>query len=132
MFRIVARVRGKGSMDLTACVEDTSEGGTINYCDTGNTVTVNTRKATDISQSLLTLCYDGAGIGLFDQLCFGVDKNLIRCVDDAGGIAEQYFWDVDNDGVRNAELRFYDQDDLDELVEGTGCTWDEVTRGNAC
>ena len=57
--------------------------------------------------------------------------SLISCDADCavqlGG--EQYFWDVDNNGVRNAELRFYSQDYLDSLVRGTGCTWlDGTTR----
>lgn len=60
--------------------------------------------------------------------------SLISC--DADGAVqlggEQYFWDVDNNGVRNAELRFYSQDYLDSLVSGTGCTWLDVTRATAC
>jgi hypothetical protein len=130
-FRIFARVRGKGSVDFTTCVEDTT--GDFKYCDTGNTVTLNTKRAIDISQQLLTLCYQGSGIGLFDELCFDEDgTTLIKCDGDEGGIDEQYYWDVDNDGVRNAELRFYDQADLDDLYDEAGCTWETVTRGKAC
>ena len=131
-YRIFARVRGQGAMTFLTCVED---GGT-EYCDTGGTVTLNPKKATDISQDLLTLCLEDSsgatsGVGLFDKLCFDSGGVLIKCPGDAVD-DEQYFWDVTNDGVRNAELRFYDQDDLDGLYDGTGCTWEDVTRGKAC
>ena len=132
-YRIFARVRGKGNINFELCVEDSDDGPSGHYCDLGASVTINRKKATDISQELLTLCVDNVGVGLFDQLCFDGDDNLIPCDDnDTGGINEQYFWDVNNDGVRNAELRFYEQTFLDSLFEGTECTWDAVSRRNAC
>lgn len=130
VFRIFARIRGKGNMSITTCVDvDGSD-----WCDVGG-VELNTRKATDISQKLLTLCYDGAGIGLFDEICVDKDDStqILACNDPkAVETEEQYFWDVDNDGVRNAEFRFYDQGELDSLYFETGCTWDAITRRNAC
>ena len=106
IYRVFARKRGKkGNIGVKTCVEDT--GTEVEFCGMGATIEFGRKKATDVSQELLTLCYDSFGIGLFDELCVDEFEDLISC--DEG---EQYFWDVDNNGVRNAELRFYSQDYL--------------------
>ena len=67
------------------------------------------KKATDISQQLLTACLDLNGeqvkVGLFDKVDIDGDDVL----EDVG-----YFWNLDNKGVRNAELRFYSIETLKE------------------
>lgn len=134
VFRIFARVRGKGSISFTSCIDvEDGDSGSYEICDTGNTITLpklDEKKAIDISQNLLVTCVDGSGIGLFDEVCgeiSGESFSIQKC-DGDNDLEEQFFWDVDNNGVRNAELRFYSQAELDALVEGE-CTWEAVTRG---
>lgn len=119
----LARVRGKGDLRFNTCVDD----GTTKLCSVG-VVKVPQKTAKDISQELLTLCVDldgdGSatdGVGLFDNI--GDDTEV------------GYFWELDNDGVRNAELRFYYIQDLIDACKGdTECEtcYAGVTRGDAC
>ena len=116
-------MNGKGSLEMNTCVDD----GTTKYCSVA-VVSVPQKTAKNLSQELLTLCVDldddgvaNDGVGLFDQI--GDDKE------------DGYFWEVDNTGVRKAELRFYYIQDLIAACNGDeDCEkcYAGVTRADAC
>ncbi len=107
---------------MKLCATDSS--GT-DICPIG-VVTVDQKRAKDISQELLTACIDADGDG---------DADGVGLFDKINGEEAEYFWDVDNEGVRNAELRFYSIQSLIDSCKGDGkCEecYDGVTRANAC
>lgn len=120
-------MRGKGSLNMELCVTDLDTGA--DYCPL-NPVSLPQKKATDISQQLLTGCItvdgDQVKFGLFDELDVDGDGT-----DDNVG----YFWDVDNKGVRNAELRFYSiatlRESCDDGDQDCLDCYDAVTRAGA-
>lgn len=97
-----------GSATIQTCFTDKTTGDLM--CEAGGEVTVieSSKKPrfTNVSRKLLTVVYDVDDDGDLDRTpLFG---------DDAYG----YAWDYDNNGLRLAQLRFYDeftliQDDLD-------------------
>ena len=126
-YHIFARVRGKGQMGIALCFCDDPDidvgseecPADNEYCATPGVLdsTSMKGKATDITKNLLTVCADvdgdgtTDGVGLFDNFATndndGIDGNEGEVND------ESYFWTVDNNGVRNAELRFFPVSDLD-------------------
>ena len=81
----------------------------------------------DISQELLTLCVDADGDGSLDD--------GVGLFDKIEGEEVGYFWNLENSGVRNAELRFYNIQSLVDSCKGdSDCEncYAGVTRGDAC
>jgi hypothetical protein len=82
-----------GSANMYSCYTDTTTGDT--YCDTGLLVVslnkVTPPKFTNVSQQLLSVCdaTTGKSIPLFSNSNY------------------DYFWNYDNQGLRLAQLRFY-------------------------
>lgn len=123
-YAIFARTVGKGSASAGLCVDIDGD----ENCYVGSTA-INPRKATDISQQLLTVCIGDLKIGLFDAVCKDDDGNLGPCNSQfPNDTDEEYYWEYDNDGNRRAEFRFYSSEYLNEIT-GTNCFG--VTRGGA-
>jgi hypothetical protein len=97
-YSVFARALGKpgGSATATTCVTD----DTGTYCSTENTVLVRgSGKSTfsNVSKELLTACLDTDG----DLVC---DTRTSLFSDSTS----DYFWSYDNNGLRLAQLRFYE------------------------
>ena len=97
-YSVFARALGKpgGSAKATSCVTD----DTGSYCSTESMVLVRgTGKSsfTNVSKELLTVCLDTDG----DLVC---DTRTSLFADDTS----DYFWSYDNNGLRLAQLRFYE------------------------
>jgi hypothetical protein len=97
-YSVYARALGKpgGSAVATSCVTDAD--GT--FCSTENVVLVrSTGKSTfrNVSRELLSLCLDTDA----DQIC----DTRVFLFDDENA---DYFWQYDNNGLRLAQLRFYE------------------------
>lgn len=97
-YSVYARALGKpgGSAVATTCFTDAS--GT--YCSTESVVLVrSTGKSTfkNVSKELLTLCLDTDGDETCDTREFLFDDST-----------HDYFWQYDNNGLRLAQLRFYE------------------------
>jgi len=97
-YSVYARALAKpgGSATATSCVTDTT--GT--WCSTENVVLVRgTGKSSfqNVSKELLTLCLDTDGDGACDT--------RTSLFSDA---ESSYFWSYDNQGLRLAQLRFYE------------------------
>lgn len=124
-YAIFARTVGKGNASAGLCVDIDGD----ENCYVGSTA-INPRKATDISQQLLTVCAGDVKIGLFDALCKDSDGNIVPVSDNdcVTPVDESYYWQYDNNGNRRAEFRFYSADILNELTD-TNCFG--VTRGGA-
>ena len=91
-------VAGKGDISFQSCFTEADGSGT--WCYAGSLVQNLTKsnRFTDVSRDLLQVCADvddGAGI----------DLELVPLFDEQG---RDYFWHVDNDGMRNVQMRFYD------------------------
>ena len=96
-YRVFVKALGKpgGSADLRTCIEDSS-GDT--YCSTENVFIVRAgglSPSMDVSRTLLTVCHDRDGDGLYEREQIFDDEN------------NGYFWKYTNDGLRLAQLRFY-------------------------
>jgi hypothetical protein len=96
-YSVYARALGKpgGNARMTSCLED--DGTT--YCSTESVFLVRSKgKSTfdNVSKELLTICVDTTGDGVCDQ--------RVGLFDDDG---DDYWWSYDNDGLRLAQLRFY-------------------------
>jgi len=102
-------VAGKGSISFQSCFTETSTGST--WCYAGSLVQnlSKTNKFSDVSRDLLQVCAD-------TDPTTGVDLNLVPLFSDLG---QDYFWHVDNDGMRNVQMRFYD---LSTTPIGGDCT----------
>mmetsp|Transcript_24339 Transcript_24339/g.50977 ORF Transcript_24339/g.50977 Transcript_24339/m.50977 type:complete len:285 (+) Transcript_24339:88-942(+) len=128
-YAIFARTSGKGNASAGLCVEIDGD----ENCYVGSTA-ISSKKATDISQQLLTLCIpqdDGKNlkVGLFDAICADDEGVLGPCKGQYDQeLEETYLWAYDNDNNRRAEFRFYSVADLQEAT-GTDCFG--VTRGGA-
>lgn len=98
-YSVYARALGKpgGSAVATTCYDDVA-GDT--WCSTENVVLVRgTGKSnfTNVSKQLLTLCLDTDGDGTCDVREGLFDNEL-----------NNYFWSYNNDGLKLAQLRFYE------------------------
>ena len=123
-YAIFARTVGKGSASAGLCIDIDGD----ENCYVGST-SINPKKATDISQQLLTVCADGVKIGLFDAICKNDAGDIGPCKGQFDQQTEEsYYWEYDNAGNRRAEFRFYDAALLNEIT-GTKCFG--VTRGGA-
>jgi hypothetical protein len=122
VYAVYARALGKpgGSSTITtgACAED-ADGN--EYCAMGATVSLKRLKgkstATDVSQELLTLCYEGTGYGLFDDIDFTGDGK--------GEEETSWFWDYENDDLKLAQLRFYyigQESEIKGVIKGNACS----------
>lgn len=95
-YAIFVRPLGKpgGNATFTTCLEDSD--GT--WCSTENvfvTRVAGQSPSTDVSQEMLTACYDADGDGEYEREHIFEDKN------------KDYFWTYDNNGLRLVQLRFY-------------------------
>ena len=97
------------SMNITSCAVDAGLDGLVQtaddivVCSTGNPLVL-TRKSgkpvtINATDELLFVCVGGTG-----DSCQGGTKVPIFSM-----LYEGYFWDVDNFGLRNAQIRFYAQ-----------------------
>ena len=93
----VRAVAGKGSASFQSCFTEFETNST--WCYAGSLVQNITKsnKFTDVSRDLLQVCAD---VDTTD----GTDLELVPLFSDLG---EDYFWYVDNDGLRNVQMRFY-------------------------
>jgi hypothetical protein len=93
----VRPVAGKGSASFQSCFTEFETNST--WCYAGSLVQNLTKnnKFTDVSRDLLQVCAD---VDTTD----GTDLQLVPLFSDLG---EDYFWYVDNDGMRNVQMRFY-------------------------
>jgi hypothetical protein len=123
-YAIFARTVGKGSAKAGLCVDIDGD----ESCYVGSTA-IHLKKATDISQQLLTVCVGDVKIGLFDALCKNGAGELGAC--DTGDFTQQtdesYYWEYDNIGNRRAEFRFYEASVLNEMTDSNcfGVTRDQ-------
>ena len=98
-YSVYARALGKpgGSAVATTCYTDA---GGDEWCSTENVVLVrDTGKSSfrNVSKELLTLCLDTDG----DTVC----DTRVGLFDDS---TNDYFWSYDNNGLKLAQLRFYE------------------------
>lgn len=98
-YSVYARALGKpgGSAVATSCVTDAAGD---EWCSTENVVLVrNTGKSTftNVSKELLTVCIDTDGDTVCDVREGLFDNSL-----------SDYFWQYDNNGLKLAQLRFYE------------------------
>ncbi len=98
-YSVYARALGKpgGSAVATTCFTDA---GGDTWCSTESVVLVrSTGKPTfkNVSRELLSLCLDTDGDGACDSRTFLFDDDNV-----------DYFWSYGNDGLRLAQLRFYE------------------------
>ncbi len=98
-YSVYARALGKpgGSAVATTCFTDAA--GDV-WCSTENVVLVrSTGKSTfrNVSKELLSLCLDTDADTICDTRTFLFDDDNV-----------DYFWSYDNDGLRLAQLRFYE------------------------
>jgi hypothetical protein len=89
-YSIFARaLTPQGSANMSLCFTDSTD---TTWCSAGVILEkdLNAGKFSNVSKELLSVCVNGSPKTLFD------DTN------------EGYFWDYDNHGLRNAQLRFYE------------------------
>ena len=93
----VRPVAGKGKISFQSCFNE-FESAQV-WCYAGALVQNLTKnnKFSDVSRDLLQVCAD------VDET-EGVDLELVPLFSDLG---EEYFWHVDNQGMRNTQMRFY-------------------------
>lgn len=97
-YEVFARALGKpgGSETITTCATDPTTGEEV--CDTEGLVLVRSsgrQKFENVSRDLLFVDVDLDGDGVTEQVSL-FDDSL-----------EDFFWQVDNNGLRLAQLRFY-------------------------
>jgi hypothetical protein len=102
-------VAGKGDISFQSCFTE-FETNTV-WCYAGDLVQnlTKTNKFTDVSRDLLQVCAD-------TDTTAGTNLQLVPLFSDLG---EDYFWQVDNDGMRNVQMRFYP---LSTTAIGGACT----------
>ena len=87
------------SMNITSCGVDAADGSVI--CSTGNPLILQRKSGKPVTinatDELLFVCVGGTG-----DNCQGGTKVPVFAAD-----YYLYFWDVDNFGLRNAQIRFY-------------------------
>jgi hypothetical protein len=98
-YSVFARALGKpgGSSTTTTCATDIATGELL--CSTDSLVSVRTKGKstfTDVSSSLLYLTADFDGDGDTERLNLFNDQ------------LQDFFWDVDNNGLKLLQLRFYE------------------------
>lgn len=98
-YSVYARALGKpgGSAVATTCFTDALD---QTWCSTENVVLVRDKgKSTfdNVTKELLTVCVDWDSNGSCDQRVFLFDN-----------AAYDFYWNYDNDGLRHAQLRFYE------------------------
>lgn len=107
VYTVYARALGKGSANMYSCFTDST--GT--YCATGAMVIslnkLDYGKFVNVSQQLLNVC----NLNSQKEALFA-DSN------------KDYFWQYDNDGLRLAQLRFYQVSTPSGI--GSGCTFVET------
>ena len=94
-YSVYACALGKpgGTSTTTTCFDETISGVTTTFCSTESLVLVrSTGKSTfyNVSKELLTVCLSSSRSGLFSNP------------------SASYFWDYTNDGLKLAQLRFYE------------------------
>lgn len=99
-YSVWVRAKGKPntSMQLQTCAYDVVASDTTMWCSTEDTLVVRSKgrpTAMDVSRILLTVCVDTD----LDGTC---DKRVALFDDDY----MYYLWELDNNGLRNAEVRF--------------------------
>ena len=97
-YSVFVRALGKpgGSETITSCATDVDTGEEV--CSVGSAVLVRERggsKFTNFSRELLFVTADLDGDGVVDRVPLFGDG------------LEDFFWDVDNQGLRLAQMRFY-------------------------
>lgn len=100
LYGMYIRPKGKPntSSTLTSCKIVETDTGPEELCSTENYVAVRGTgkpKVDNVSKEMLTVCLDTDGDGICDLRDFLFDDALA-----------QYLWNVDNSGLRNAEVRF--------------------------
>ncbi|HXC49790.1 MAG TPA: hypothetical protein VN634_02790 [Candidatus Limnocylindrales bacterium] len=98
-YSVFARALGKpgGSSVTTTCATDPSDGSTV--CSTTSMTLLRSKgksSFTNVSKDLLYIYNDVDGDGTLDRVSL-FDSKL-----------EDYYWNYDNNGLRNAQLRFYE------------------------
>jgi hypothetical protein len=98
-YSVFARALGKpgGSSVTTTCATDPSDGSTV--CSTTSMTLIRTKgkqSFTNVSKDLLYIYNDVDGDGTLDRVSL-FDSRL-----------QDYYWNYDNNGLRNAQLRFYE------------------------
>jgi len=93
----VRPVAGKGDISFASCFTEFETNST--WCYAGNLVQNLTKnnKFTDVSRDLLQVCAD-------TDTTAGTNLQLVPLFSDLG---QDYWWEVDNNGMRNTQLRFY-------------------------
>ena len=91
-------VAGKGQISFQSCFTEFETNQV--WCYAGDLVQNLTKsnKFVDVSRDLLQVCAD-------TDTTDGTDLELVPLFSDLG---EEYFWHVDNQGMRNVQMRFYD------------------------
>jgi hypothetical protein len=92
-------VAGNGNISFQSCFTENETNAT--WCYAGSLVQNLTKnnKFRDVSRDLLQVCAD------VDTDPLVTDLELVPLFSDLG---EDYFWHVDNQGMRNTQLRFYE------------------------
>src|SRR5207253_7428801 len=101
-YSVYARAVAGASASLSACFTDTTTNES--FCNTGTLVVslnkVTPPKFSNVSRTLLQVCVNGGLQPLFS------DDNL------------DYYWQYDNQGLRLAQLRFYQ---IETTLSGGAC-----------
>jgi hypothetical protein len=105
----VRPVAGKGSISMQSCFTEFETGSTWCYAGSLTQNLTKNNKFTDVSRDLLQVCAD---------VDTSTDTNL-QLVPLFSDLGEDYFWHLDNDGMRNVQMRFYD---LSTTPIGGDCT----------
>jgi len=116
-YRVYARARGSGgSATITTCADETGLGfdGTDDVWCGSNGITLyakgSTKKASDITDNLLHMTITVNGV-TDPQLagCLGTSLTTSTTLDVFlfDRCFENYFWNYDNNGLKNLEIRFY-------------------------
>ncbi len=93
-YSVYARATaGKGSSTMTTCATDPTTGAVV--CSTESLVSVKSTKFANVSQDLLYIYADLTGSGTVTRYPL-FDAAL-----------QDYFWNYDNNGLKNLQLRFY-------------------------
>jgi hypothetical protein len=102
-------VAGKGAISLSSCFTEFETNTTWCYAGSLTQNLTKSNKFTDVSRDLLQVCAD-------TDTTAGTNLQLVPLFSDLG---TDYFWHVDNQGMRNVQMRFYD---LSTTPIGGDCT----------
>lgn len=110
-WSVWARALAGGNATLTTCATDTATGTSSVWCGSnGITLYAKTKKAIDISANLLSMTITVDGVvnpllaGCLGTSTTGSTTLSVFLFDDC---FQNYFWNYDNNGLKNLELRFY-------------------------